>query len=135
MTSEKIEKTESEWREQLTEEEFRVTRQAGTEAPFSGKYNMHQEAGKYTCICCDVVLFEADHKFNSGCGWPSFYDSETETVGHRPDNSHGMQRTEIFCIKCDAHLGHVFNDGPMPGGLRYCVNSVSLNFEADDGKE
>ncbi|MBT6179643.1 MAG: peptide-methionine (R)-S-oxide reductase MsrB [Deltaproteobacteria bacterium] len=134
MSSEKIEKTDEEWRESLSDEQFRVTRQAGTEAPFSGKYNVHEEAGKYTCICCNAVLFEDNHKFNSGCGWPSFWGAESEAVGTRPDNSHGMVRTEIFCVKCDAHLGHVFDDGPKPGGLRYCVNSVSINFEADDDK-
>ena len=134
MSSEKIEKTQSEWREILSDEEFRVTRQAGTEAPFSGQYNIHEQEGQYICICCKAPLFSANHKFNSGCGWPSFWGSENEAVGTRPDHSHGMTRTEIFCVKCDSHLGHVFEDGPEPGGLRYCVNSVSLNFEADDDK-
>jgi peptide-methionine (R)-S-oxide reductase len=134
MSSEKIEKTEEQWREVLTDEQFRVAREAGTEAPFSGKYNVHEEAGKYICICCDAVLFEDNHKFDSGCGWPSFWGAESEAVGRRADNTHGMVRNEIFCVKCDAHLGHVFDDGPKPGGLRYCVNSVSINFEADDDK-
>lgn len=134
MSSEKIEKTQSEWREILSDEEFRVTRQAGTEAPFSGQYNIHEQEGQYICICCKASLFSANHKFSSGCGWPSFWGSENEAVGTRPDNSHGMTRTEIFCVKCDSHLGHVFEDGPEPGGLRYCVNSVSLNFEAGDDK-
>lgn len=139
MSNGKIEKTEDQWREELTEEQFRVTREAGTEPPFSGKYNVHENKGEYSCICCRAVLFDWEQKFPSSCGWPAFSDAQQEAVGTRCDTSHGMQRTEIFCLRCDAHLGHVFEDGPGPKGLRYCVNSASLAFtdldtQEDDGK-
>ena len=124
----KIDKTEQEWRAQLDEETFRVTRQHGTEYPGTGQYLYHKEEGGYACICCDQLLFASEQKFDSHCGWPSFDDCIEGTVLYREDASHGMVRTEILCARCDAHLGHVFDDGPTQTGKRFCVNSLSLSF-------
>lgn len=132
--TEKMKKTEDEWKEQLTGEQFAVTRKKGTEKPFTGKFNDHKEKGDYTCVCCGQPLFSSDAKFNSGTGWPSFDKPvEKESVKAEQDESLGMSRTEVVCSKCDAHLGHVFPDGPgETTGMRYCINSASLDFKKKD---
>lgn len=133
-----INKSDEEWRDQLTDEEYQVTRLKGTERAFTGKYWNHHEDGTYSCICCDAPLFTSDEKYDSGCGWPSFFSAPNPAlIEETPDHSHGMIRTEITCSQCGAHLGHVFPDGPAPTGIRYCVNSASLSFSAKDahGKE
>ncbi|DAB29033.1 MAG TPA: peptide-methionine (R)-S-oxide reductase [Sulfurimonas sp. UBA12504] len=125
----KVVKSEQEWKSQLSPEAFYVCRQHGTEAPFSGTFYTNSTQGTYSCICCGEALFESDTKFDSGTGWPSYYESIEDAVTEIKDSSLGMIRIEVRCASCDAHLGHVFPDGPEPTGLRYCINSVCLDFE------
>jgi len=127
--TDKIDKTEAEWRAELSPEQYHVCREHGTERPFSGRYHAQHEAGVYRCSCCGAELFDAVHKFDSGTGWPSFWQPMgQQAVETSEDASHGMRRTEVHCNHCGAHLGHVFPDGPRPTGQRYCINSVSLAF-------
>jgi len=125
----KVIKTKQEWQKQLTPEEFNVCREQGTEAPFSGKFYDNREVGIYNCICCGEPLFQSVTKFDSGTGWPSYYESIKGSIVELEDSTYGMRRIEVKCSTCDAHLGHLFPDGPEPTGLRYCINSVCLNFE------
>lgn len=135
MSDHPVQKTDAEWREQLTAPDrepltYRVTRQAATEPPFSGRYWDHFEPGSYQCVCCGVQLFASDTKFDAGCGWPSYWQpAADDRIEYIRDTSHGMVRTEVRCKNCGAHLGHVFDDGPQPTGERYCINSAAIDFE------
>jgi peptide-methionine (R)-S-oxide reductase len=131
--TDKITKSDEEWRRELTEEQYRVLREAGTERAFTGQYWDNHERGKYLCAACGLELFDSDTKFESGSGWPSFFAPiSSDSVAEESDRTHGMVRTEARCARCGSHLGHVFEDGPRPTGLRYCMNSIALKFEKED---
>jgi len=133
MDTNKLVKTEVEWKEQLTDMQYHVTREKGTERPYTGKYWDNKELGIYSCVCCGTDLFLSDTKFDSGCGWPSYFKPvDDKVITEHRDTTHGMIRTEVVCTKCDAHLGHGFPDGPPPTGLRYCINSASIDFRKAD---
>jgi peptide-methionine (R)-S-oxide reductase len=133
--TEKLEKPDSEWQKELSPEQYKVTRKAGTEPAFTGKYWNAKDPGTYTCVCCGQPLFSSDTKFDSGTGWPSFYKPLSEgAVEEHTDNAYGMRRTEVRCSRCEAHLGHVFPDGPRPTGMRYCMNSAALDLKLEEKK-
>ena len=131
----KNELTEEEWKKKLTPEEFHILREKGTERPFTGEYDKFYKDGTYKCAGCGTELFTSSSKYDSGCGWPAFYEAMPEKIQESADNSFGMTRVEITCENCGGHLGHVFNDGPQPSGLRYCVNSISLDFDSKDNDD